>query len=464
MRAFIVVDLGFGDSGKGLLTDFLVRRASAGLVVRFNGGAQAGHRVVTADGRSHTFAQFSAGTLAGARTFLSRHVLVHPTALLREGAALEQSGVRQVFYRIAISENARLITPFHQAANRLREMIRGESRHGSCGIGVGETVQDSLDYPNDAIVAGDLRDQALLRRKVQRLHERKRIEMRELCTSAAPGAELDLERGIFDRPDVVDLWIEEASRLGALGVVAPDSRLGEWMGNSGSVVFEGAQGVLLDEWCGFHPYTTWSSCTCDNALKLLSECPSQFQTFRIGVLRTHAIRHGAGPLPSEASALLPPQFEHNRQNRWQGRVRYGWFDAVLARYALDAVGGVDALALTHADGLRRLPTWKTCAGYLGAKIPQDCDLVADVGGNGLVTRLVVPVKERTDHQVRLTQLLSRVAPQLEEVESKETTVFDRVQQLLGRTVDIVSRGPRATDVFFRKECLAVSAAVQQMQE
>src|SRR5215813_11082770 len=125
LRAFIVVDLGFGDSGKGLLTDFLVRRTSAGLVVRFNGGAQAGHRVIAPDGRSHTFAQFGAGTLAGGRTFLSRHVLVHPTALLREGAALEQSGVREVFSRIAISENARLITPFHQAANRLREMIRG---------------------------------------------------------------------------------------------------------------------------------------------------------------------------------------------------------------------------------------------------------------------------------------------------------------------------------------------------
>jgi len=276
LRAFIVVDLGFGDSGKGLLTDFLVRRTSAGLVVRFNGGAQAGHRVIAPDGRSHTFAQFGAGTLAGARTFLSRPVLVHPTALLREGAALEQSAVREVFSLIAISENARLITPFHQAANRLREMIRGESRHGSCGIGVGETVQDSLNYPSDAIVAGDLKDQARLCRKVQRLQERKRIQMRELCSSAAPGAELDLELGIFDRPDVVDLWIEEASRLGALGIVAPDSRLGEWMGNCGAVVFEGAQGVLLDAWRGFHPYTTWSRCTCDNALELLSECPAQF--------------------------------------------------------------------------------------------------------------------------------------------------------------------------------------------
>ncbi len=453
MRAFIVVDLGFGDSGKGLLTDFLVRRASADLVVRFNGGAQAGHRVVTPDGRSHTFAQFGAGTFVPkVRTFLSRHVVVHPTALLREGAALEQSGVRQVFSRIAISENTRFITPFHQAANRLREMVRGESRHGSCGVGVGETVQDALDYPDDAIVAGDLRELPLLRRKMQRLHERKRSEMRELCGSAAPRAELDVERSVFDRKDVVDLWIEEAVRLGALGVIVTDSTLGVWMGNSASVVFEGAQGVLLDAWCGFHPYTTWSCCTYQNALELLTECPVEFQAFKIGVLRTHAIRHGAGPLPSETTVLPPPQFEHNCENPWQGRVRYGWFDAVLARYALDVLGGVDALAVTHADGLERLATWTACTGYLSAEMPQDGELIAELGASGSVTRLMVPVKRDIDRQVRLTQFLSRVAPRLEEIESKETLVFDRVQRLLGRTVDIVSRGPCATDVMFRKTC------------
>jgi adenylosuccinate synthase len=162
--------------------------------------------------------------------------------------------------------------------------------------------------------------------------------------------------------------------------------------------------------------------------------------------------------------MPPPRFEHNRESRWQGRVRYGWFDAVLARYALEALGGVDALALTHVDGLKRLPTWTACTGYLGAGMPQNAKLIADLAGDGLFTRLVLPVEESIDRQVRLTHLLSRVAPRLEEFESKETSVFEQVQRLLARTVDIVSRGPCATEVFFRRECLAVSAAVPRMRE
>ena len=168
MNAYIVVDLGFGDSGKGLLTDFLVRRTGATIVVRYNGGAQAGHNVVTPEGVHHTFAQFSAGCFVpNVRTFLSRHVVVHPTALLVEARALCEKGVPDVFGRIRISERARIITPFHQAAGRIRELARGESKHGTCGVGVGETVKDALENPEGAILAGDLRNVAKLRRQLE---------------------------------------------------------------------------------------------------------------------------------------------------------------------------------------------------------------------------------------------------------------------------------------------------------
>ena len=142
-RVSIVVDLGFGDAGKGLVTDALVRRDGAGLVVRYNGGAQAGHNVVTREGQHHTFAQFGAGSFVpGVRTFLAHPFVLHPTALLVEGDLLRARGVGDIFERLRVSERARVITPFHQAMNRLRELARGEARHGSCGVGVGETVQD----------------------------------------------------------------------------------------------------------------------------------------------------------------------------------------------------------------------------------------------------------------------------------------------------------------------------------
>lgn len=121
MRAYIVIDLGFGDSGKGLLTDFLVRRLHANVIVRYNGGAQAGHNVVTSDGRHHTFSQFGSGTfIPGVRTYLSRHVVIHPTALLLEGDALQKFGIYNSFSRIRISDQSLVITPFHQAVNCIR--------------------------------------------------------------------------------------------------------------------------------------------------------------------------------------------------------------------------------------------------------------------------------------------------------------------------------------------------------
>ncbi|MFL6237286.1 MAG: adenylosuccinate synthetase [Thermoanaerobaculia bacterium] len=428
MRAFLVVDLGFGDAGKGLLTDFLVRRTGARVVVRYNGGAQAGHNVVTPDGRHHTFAQLGSGSFVeGVRTFLSRHVVIHPTALLAEAAALAAKGVRDPLSRLRISEGALVITPFHQAAGRLRELARGAGRHGRCGVGVGETVGDALERPDEAVRAGDLRDPARLRPRLLQLRERKRREVEALALPAGEAAAREL--GVFAGDDLLDRWLAGAARLGELGLIAPDSTLADWLAGDGAAVFEGAQGVLLDEWAGFHPYTTWSRGTLDNAHELLAEAAPGAEVRRIGVLRSHAVRHGPGPLPTETAELRSAVREHNGFGEWQGAVRYGWLDAVLARYALDVVGSLDALALTHLDAPSRSRSWWTCGGYQG---PLD--------------RLAAPTGRSLDRQARLTDLLFRVRPVLEECEPDPVAVLQRTERLLGRRIDLFSRGPRALDV------------------
>ena len=143
MKAAIVVNLGFGDSGKGTIVDYLVRRERAELVVRYNGGAQAGHNVVTADGRHHTFAQFGAGTFAeGCRTHLTETVVVHPSALVVEERYLQRAGISDAWERITIAPDALVTTPFHQSLGRLREQAR-DKPHGTCGVGVGETMRAS---------------------------------------------------------------------------------------------------------------------------------------------------------------------------------------------------------------------------------------------------------------------------------------------------------------------------------
>ena len=243
MRAYIVVDLGFGDSGKGLLTDYLVRQSSAGVVVRYNGGAQAGHNVVAPDGRHHTFAQFGSGTFVpGVKTFLSRHVVIHPGALLVEGDILAGKGLPDVFSRLRVSENALVITPFHQAANRIRELMRGNGRHGSCGVGVGEAYAYSLTHDDESVRARDLLDPVTLWRKLAVIRAREMQALTALCADQPMQGALAEEWEVFTREDVIDNWIAQIARVGELGLVAPDALLGDWLGEIGTACLRGRAG------------------------------------------------------------------------------------------------------------------------------------------------------------------------------------------------------------------------------
>lgn len=445
LRAIAVVDLGFGDAGKGLLTDFLTRRIGATVNVRFNGGAQAGHNVVTADGRHHTFAQFGAGTFTpGVRTYVSRHVVVHPTALVREARVLETKGVPAALSRVAVSERALVVTPFHQAANRLRELARGSARHGSCGVGVGETVHAAILYPEEAVRAADLRDRRMLSGKIVRVRDRLRAELNGVPFPDSVDA--NHERAIFDSPSVMATWIEQCEPVAEC--VAPDRTLSEWLSCAEAVVFEGAQGLLLDESLGFHPHTTWSRCTAENARELLAESAPRTDLRVCGVLRAHSFRHGPGPLPTEDDSLQDLVVEHNACNSWQGRVRRGWFDAVLARHALALTSELDALVLTHVDALPRRARWSMCDAYeLGDRADHDLVRTRDVR----TRELPVEMHPSLERQTRLGQLLARCRPHLEPIPAHEAGYLECIEARLARKVDIVTRGPTPADVDVRTE-------------
>lgn len=332
-KAWIVVDLGYGDAGKGMLTDALVRRTGARVVVRYNGGAQAGHNVVTADGLHHTFAQLGAGSFVpGTVTWLGPEVIVHPTALLAE---LRIFTDKAPLPEVWLSPACRVVTPWHQALNRLRELARGPARHGSCGVGIGEVVRDAL--ANVPIRAGDLGDHLI---------ERAEAVRRRLWPEAETLATDDRELRAFRDPDVVERWARAAVPV----VSRVHDGLAETLERAEHVVFEGAQGVLLDETFGFAPHTTWSTTTDRHALTLVGDRDRCV----LGVIRAWMVRHGAGPLASEDPAVTME--DHNAANAWQGAVRYGHFDAELLRYSL-GVQPVDRLVVTHMDALARQP-WR----------------------------------------------------------------------------------------------------------
>jgi adenylosuccinate synthase len=450
--ASIVVDLGFGDAGKGLVTDHLVRARDATLVVRFNGGAQAGHNVVTEDGRHHTFAQLGAGSFVpGVRTHLAATTVVHPTALLVEARHLASAGVRDALARVTVSDRALVVTPFHQAANRLREIARGASRHGSCGAGVGETVSDALSVPGDAIRAGHLRDRSRLAVLLERVRASKLGELAEVVRAARglPGA--DEEIGVLEDGGVAARWIDAVSSTIAQVAIVDDTWLGCALRASPAVVFEGAQGVLLDEWAGFHPFTTWSTCTFENALTLLRDHGFDGEVTKIGVLRTYLVRHGAGPLPTEDASLVARLPEpHNEDGPWQGRVRRGWPDALLARYAARVAGGVDALALTHADALARVPAWKVCRSYALRDAASASLFETDARDPRLAVALRPPVAHDVDRQAALTAAVLDATPAYEDVDWSGARGVEHAmsffERAVGAKVRWVSSGPRASDL------------------
>jgi adenylosuccinate synthase len=334
-QAIVVAGLGFGDEGKGSMVDFLTRHYGGHLVVRYNGGPQAAHNVVTDGGLHHTFSQFGSGTLAGARTFLSKHMLIEPYSLGKEAAVLSEKGVQFPLSTLSIDPGCVVITPWHRLANQLRESARGADRHGSVGVGVGETRQDELE--GYYLMAGCL-DGGI--KALRRIAAHKIEEMRPLA-SAAPGLFAAMQE-----VDIDSLWLDYRSILGGVEIIP-------WRGVAlDTVIFEGAQGVLLDEAFGTAPYNTWTDCTFRNAERLLKDFDGPIE--RVGVLRTYSTRHGAGPFPTEDPAMDFPEV-HNAPHPWMGCFRQGKFDPALADYALEC-SRPDVLAFTHLDRMP-LPDW-----------------------------------------------------------------------------------------------------------
>jgi adenylosuccinate synthase len=283
-------------------------------------------------------------------------------------------------------------------------------------VGTGETARYALEHPGDAPRVADCAAPQTLARSLRRLRDRLTEELGPL--EAPPVADVcDAYRAFADRVALVD--------GGYLGRLL----------RTGPVVFEGAQGVLLDEWRGFHPYTTWSTTTFANAETLLAEAGDT--ALRLGVVRCYLTRHGPGPFVTQDPTLevLEP---HNQYGAWQGAFRTGHFDAVALRYAVEVSAGVDAVALTHLDAAARHPL-RLCRSY-------------QVDGQPL--RRIIPGPERDlEWQERLTAMLLRARPVYEDPGPDWPGL---VEDMLGAPVVLRSYGPTVAD----KRAVAPTQAIR----
>lgn len=359
-QAIITVGLGFGDEGKGATVDFLTRHYDADLVVRYCGGSQAGHNVQLPDGRRHTFAQFGAGALAPSRprTFLGPNVVIDPPALRREAAHLTELGLDHPTERVVIHPRCLVTTPWLKVLNQVRELARGGTRHGSCGQGIGAARQYWLQHGVDAVHAGDLRTLDVLRDKLELQRQRVLLELQPLLNQVETTALRDLDLWDLNAAAVARDLFESTDPGLTFAAAVPECR---------TAIFEGAQGVLLDEYRGFHPYTTWSTVTPHHAWELVEEMQVDAVAV-LGLTRAYTTRHGAGPLPTysaDLTARLPDP--GNPANAWQGSLRSGWLDLPLLRYAAAAAGPLDGLVVNHLDQVRGAD-FLVCTDYRNARL------------------------------------------------------------------------------------------------
>ena len=417
-KAFTVIDLGYGDSGKGAITDLLVRKTGARMVVRHSGGAQCSHNVVTPGGVHHAFHQFGSGTLAGAATLLSRFVIVNPITFLWESDELHEKSPEQPVY---VDENCLVTLPHHVALNRYREHLRGINRHGSCGMGIGETVSYALAYPATALRVQDIEKPDFLLRVHAVVQDLSVIvtDVSGVQTSATDRILACFQ--VKDLHPLVDTFREFTRRV----KVVSSSQAAELI-SVGDSIFEGSQGVLIDGDYGFHPYTTWADTTLRNANALAVE--AGVRTANIGVTRTYMARHGPGPVVTEVD--LSARELHNVTNDWQGPMRTGWFDAVALKYALAVVGGrIDWLAVTHVDALR--PNWRAGVRYFDGD-SQDFPIQ-------ILNPLDLQAREQQTERLWGARAVysTPIAP---------ADVVQYISSALELPVGITMGGPRATDV------------------
>jgi adenylosuccinate synthase len=416
-QATIIVDLGYGDSGKGTIVDYLTNKNPYNsLVIRYNGGPQAAHNVVTPDEKHHTFSNYGSGTLHKyIRTFLSKYVLVDPFEIENERVHLEYDfNIKNLKEKIIIDEDCLLISCYHVLANQAIENNR-KNRHGSCGMGIGETMEFSLLYPDKALHVKDIPDTNLLYEKLKFYRDWKLEKLNKIMKLEEPNYTFfRTEKTLTNIIKAYQEWYDYSN-------IQNSSYLKKISDEYDNLIFEGAQGILLDEEWGFYPYNTWSKTTSQNALNILEELEVDKKNIKtIGVMRPYMTRHGAGPLVTEDSTLNSMLTEkHNKYNMYQFEFRHGWLDLNALNYSLFANGKVNNIAITNMDQILPFENIKVCD-YQSYELP-----------------FVKPIeKDET-----LTNNLFKIKPEYIEHKMNEEWLIDKIQDSLNTPISILSYSP-----------------------
>ena len=348
MSAFIVLGAQWGDEGKGKMTDYLAEEAD--VVVRFQGGNNAGHTVEVGD-RQYKLHLIPSGILYDNKlNVIGNGVVVDPKALFEEIGYLEKEGVEVTPEKLIISDRAHLIMPYHRVLDVLKEKARGKNDIGTTGKGIGPCYTDKFE--RCGIRVCDLLHEDVFEEKL-----RENIRMKnEYITKVLGGEALDVE-------EILVQYKQYAEKIRPF-VKDTSVKVYDSIKEDKTVLFEGAQGMLLDIDHGTYPYVTSSNTTAGGVSNGIGVGPNMI-TNAVGITKAYTTRVGKGPFPTELE---------NETGEWirtkgheygvtTGRSRRcGWLDLVIVKSAV-RVSGLTSLAVTKIDTLAGLDKLKVCVGY-----------------------------------------------------------------------------------------------------
>ncbi|HEY2950558.1 MAG TPA: adenylosuccinate synthase [Micromonosporaceae bacterium] len=428
MPAIVLIGAQWGDEGKGKVTDLL--GGSVGYVVRYSGGNNAGHTVITPDGQKYALHLMPSGALSpSAKIVIGNGVVVDPKVLIAEIDGLTERGVD--VSRLLISADAHLIMPHHRALDRVVERYLGSSRIGTTGRGIGPAYGDKV--ARIGIRVQDLLDPGILRQKLELvLREKNQILFKVY------------NRKAIDPDVVVEEYLAYAERLRPY---IADTRAVLWraLERGDLVLMEGAQATMLDLDHGTYPFVTSSNPTAAGACVGTGIPPTRI-TKVIGVTKAYTTRVGSGPFPTE---LFDEHGEHLRKTGAEygtttGRERRcGWFDAVVGRYAV-RLNGITDLVVTKLDVLSGMDKVPICVGY-----EIDGERTDDMPLTQTAFHHARPVYEELDGW---WEDISKARTE-EDLPTNARRYIERIEELCGAPVNVVGVGPGREENVVRRELL-----------
>jgi adenylosuccinate synthase len=425
-RNVVVIGTQWGDEGKGKIVDWLTDRAQG--VVRFQGGHNAGHTLVIG-GKKTVLHLIPSGILREkVDCFIGNGVVVSPQALVHEMDELESAGAQGVVARLSVSEACPLILPYHSALDLARESAKGEKKIGTTGRGIGPAYEDKV--ARRAIRLQDLFKPVRFAEKLKELLEFHNFVLQNYYKQEKVDFQKTLDEALALAPRLEPLIADVPRAL------YHANRAGK------NLLFEGAQGSLLDIDHGTYPFVTSSNCVAGAAAAGAGIGPMHLH-YVLGITKAYSTRVGSGPFPTELSDGVGEWLRQRGQEfgATTGRPRRtGWFDAAALKRSIQ-LNGVSGLCITKLDVLDGAEAVKICVGY---ELEGQMSEILPVGAEEL--EQCVPVYEELPGWMESTVGVKS----LEKLPKGARDYLNRIEALCRVPIDLISTGPDRTETIVRR--------------